>query len=322
MTSGYQMIIPGKRFRFSTFKVQKRARFIRSVILFVAVAGILGGGLYFAGRAGLSALLNRAPSPKTLISLWESKKYGDIIQETQEELKKNAMDPQALIFGGFANFYTGVSKTAMEDKIPYLDRSIQQLRRALLVKSIPLKGEVDYVLGKAYYHKGSQYYDLSAKYMLASFDNGYTGEDSHEYLGLAYSGMARYDVSVKYFLTAIERHPSDLLYLTLAQTYYQMSDFPSAEEYLQRCINRSSDTILLQKAHSLLGNIYMQRKEYLKAQEEYLKLIEYNSKSTEAHFNLGEIYFALGDSVKARAEWRNTLKVDPRHYGALKRLYK
>jgi tetratricopeptide (TPR) repeat protein len=71
-----------------------------------------------------------------------------------------------------------------------------------------------------------------------------------------------------------------------------------------------------------LGDIYFQNKECLKSEEQYLKVLDVNPMSPEAYFSLGEIYSALGDTVKARASWRRTLRIDPNHYGALKRLYK
>jgi tetratricopeptide (TPR) repeat protein len=66
----------------------------------------------------------------------------------------------------------------------------------------------------------------------------------------------------------------------------------------------------------------MERKDFLKAEEQYKEIIKLNPKSANAYFNLGEIYNQLNDMVKARSYWRETLKIDPSHYGAKLRYYR
>jgi tetratricopeptide (TPR) repeat protein len=190
-----------------------------------------------------------------------------------------------------------------------------------LYEKPPLPGEIDYVLGKAYYQKGRFYSDLSVRYMSFSLDKNFEGDDSYEYLGLAYNNIGEYDKSITYLLKASEENPSDLLYLVLAQTYYQTGDTAAAEEYLDRSINKSSDAGLTQTARALLGDIYMRRGEYLKAEAQYLKIIEQNPQNADSHFYLGEIYYNLGDPIKARASWRRAIWIDPNHFGAKTRLY-
>jgi tetratricopeptide (TPR) repeat protein len=259
---------------------------------------------------------------KTLLSLWEARDYQEIIRVTEDELQRNPMDAGCLVFNGFAHFYTGVNQTITEEKLAHIDAAIRSLRRVRLYDKPPLEGEVEYVLGKAYYQKGEYYSDLSVQYMVSSLDKNFIGLDSYEYLGLAYNTLGEYDKSITYLLKASEQAPSDLLYLVLAQTYYQTGDRAAAEEYLDRAINKSSDSALTQKARSLLGDIYMQRGEFLKAEAQYLKIIEQNPQNADAHFYLGEVYYNLGDPIKARASWRRAVRIDPNHFGARTRLYK
>jgi Tfp pilus assembly protein PilF len=68
--------------------------------------------------------------------------------------------------------------------------------------------------------------------------------------------------------------------------------------------------------------MFFDRKEYFKAEAEYLAVLARDPNSAEAHFYLGEIYAGLNDKVKARAEWRKTLLIDPSHYGAKLRYYR
>lgn len=91
---------------------------------------------------------------------------------------------------------------------------------------------MEYILGKAYYHKGRHYLDLSIKYLKRSLDHGYEAEDSYKYLGLAYSELGMYKEGVVYFLKSLDKKPDDMLYLALGQTYYKMEDDQTSEKYL------------------------------------------------------------------------------------------
>ncbi len=316
------MIYPGGRFRFMPNKSRRRKR-IAKIFLFLCVAGLLGTGVSWFVKQGFKYMPSSdSTERKKVLSLWESKNYQEIIKVTDGLLEKKPMSSYNLIFNGFAHFYTAVNQATVEEKNAHIEKAIVALRRARLHDRIPLSGEVDYVLGKAYYQKGMYYADLSAQYMLSSIERQYVGQDSYEYLGLAYSNLGNHAESLKYFLKAIESSPTDLLFLTVAQSYYQLGDKASCEEYLMRAINKSSDSRLVQKARFMLGDIYFQNKEYLKSEEQYQKILENNSQSSDAYFCLGEIYFAMGDNLKARAFWRRTLRIDPNHFGALRRLYK
>ena len=44
--------------------------------------------------------------------------------------------------------------------------------------------------------------------------------------------------------------------------------------------------------------------------------------SADAHYGLGIIYEKKGDLVKARAEWRKTLKIDSNYEDAIKKVYR
>jgi tetratricopeptide (TPR) repeat protein len=318
---GRQMIFPRNRFHFAPNKQRSRKKIIKIFLLILWLVSVLAGGLWFIQKGLKFFPSTDAAEQKTLLDLWNSKSYLEIVRYTENVLKKKPMDPYSLVFQGFAYFYAGVNQTTVEEKISFMDRTIIALRRAKLNEQLPLKGEVDYILGKAYYHKGVHFADLSAKYMLEAIDGRYIGQDSYEYLGLSYSVIGEYSESLKYFLKAIESNPTDLLFLTVAQTYYQLGDKVAAEEYLMRAVNKSTDPALTQKARFLLGDIYFQNKEYIKSEEQYVKILENNPQSPDAYFFLGEIYHALGDTVKARASWRRTLRIDPNYFGALRRLY-
>jgi tetratricopeptide (TPR) repeat protein len=315
------MRFPQNRFDFAPRKARSRFHIGKFFLVLLVLAALGGGGFWFAAAGSQTFSSLGRPLRDTLLALWQEKAYKEIIRVTEEELARNPMDADSLVFNGFAHFYTGVNQTVTEEKLAHIDAAVTSLRRVLLYSSPPLEAEVDYVLGKAYYQKGGFYSDLSVRYMGSSLDKNYAGQDSYEYLGLAYNNIGEYDKAIACLLKASEENPSDLLYLVLAQTYYQTGDKAAAEEYLDRSINKSSDVSLTQTARALLGDIYMQRGEYLKAEAQYLKIIEQNPQHADSHFYLGEIYYNLGDPIKARASWRRAVWIDPNHFGAKTRLY-
>ena len=313
------MILSHNRHGFAMRK-QRRRSSIEKFFLFLLLMGAISAGIYWLFFR--SHILIKNPSSRvSLLSLWEANDYQELIRVTEEALQLNPMDAENLVFNGFAHFYLGANLTITEEKLSHIDAAITSLRRVLLHKKPPLAGEIDYILGKAYFQKGEFYSDLSIQYMVSAVDRNYIAQDSYEHLGIAYNNIGEYEKSILYLLKANEISPSDMLYLVLAQVYYQKGDKVLAEEYLDRSINKSNDPSLIQKARSLLGDIYMQAGEYLKAEDQYLKITQYNPQNADAHFYLGEIYFELQDPVKARASWRRANRIDPNHFGARTRLY-
>ena len=257
----------------------------------------------------------------SLSTLWESQQYEQLTQMADDVLAESPLSAEALIYGGFGYFYRGVSNFSLEEQIPLFDRSIVLLRKALALDSTPFKAQIRYILGKAYYHKGKFYVDLAIRYLEEAMAMGYLGDDTFEYLGLAYSAIGSYKESADYFLNAVEQNNTDIRMLTLAQVYTNIGEDSSAEEYLIRTLNKTEDLAIEQKARFMLGGIYFDRGDYTKAEDQYNKVLEANPRSADAHYFLGEIFLAFGDNVKARDEWRKAYRIDESHYGARLRLF-
>jgi Tfp pilus assembly protein PilF len=68
--------------------------------------------------------------------------------------------------------------------------------------------------------------------------------------------------------------------------------------------------------------MYFDRQEYFKAEDQYMEILKADPNSSDAYYYLGEIYFNMNDPVKARANWRKALMIDPSHYGARLRYYR
>ena len=316
------MKYPENRFKFSSQRRQSRKGLVVAIIVIAAAAAITIPLVFIQRDRGISRIVTKEINPRERIyELWEQQSYLELIEFTEDILTKKPLDPYALVFCGFANFYTGVEKYSLEQKLPYIDSAIQCLRKAGIVRDDLYAGEIQYILGKAYYHKGKYYLDLSVRYLEEAVAADYIAPDSYEYLGLAYSELEKYDTAIDYFTKAAETNSKDLLYITLAQTHFKVGDMTKAEEYLIRTINRTKEQDLEEKSRFLLGRIYFEKKEYIKAEDQYRKILEINDKSADAHYYLGEIYDTMQDTVKARAEWRMALKIDPSHYGARLKIY-
>ena len=315
------MILPEDRLKFSGARRKNRKPFIISGLIIIAAAAAAAVIFLIVVPDNEIAEINQTEVNQTIESLWENQHYETINTRCEEILKEKPMDQKALVYNGLSYFYRGTSQYSLEEKIPLFDTALINLRRALLVSSDSITGKVKYIMGKCYFQKGKFYSDLAIKYLEESIEAGYTDDDSNEYLGLLYSRIGRFNESIEYYLKAVEVKPSDMLYLVLAQTYYQQGDKQSSEDYLAKTLAETADFSIEQKARYLLGNILIESGEYERAESEYRKILEKNEKAADAHYYLGDIYDKMGDSVKARYEWRKCLEIDSYHYGAKVKLY-
>jgi tetratricopeptide (TPR) repeat protein len=326
------MILPQSRYqtRYRPEKSRKSGRIVLALVL-LAVFSIIGIVLYVT-------LVNRNGIPDNDVSetdvqtpayeeslnpgeMWERHEYSTLIDWAKGELQKSPMAMEALVYHGFASFYHGVGQFTQEEQIPYFDEAIRSLRRVLLYEKLPLEAEVNYVLGKAYYHKGRYYSDLALEYLKRSMTLGFEGADTLEYLGLANGELGRYEKSLGYFLAAAEKRPGDILFLTIGQTYDRMEEDVEAVKYLERAIESTEDETIEKKSRFILGKIYLRQDKWGLAEDQYRIILQLDKRSADAYYYLGEIYEKQNNFVKARAEWRRALEIDPSHYGALTKLY-
>ncbi len=314
------MQLPGERFSFK--QRRKKKRISGKLILILMILAVSYPVYNLIKNDKITLPFDKKPGKnEKIVTLWENHQYAELIAYTDELLMKNSTDFNALVFNGFSNFYEGLSRFSLEERIPFIDRSVVTLRKALVFENQKLALEIYYVLGKAYYHKGHFYTDLAAKYLEKSIEGGFVGEDVYEYLGLIYSSTGQKSRSAECFEKAVEKNPSDLLYLALAQVYLELDRNDKAEEYLIRTSNKTTDKELEEKSYFLLTEIYEKRNDIIKMEDMLNKILQNNPRSADAYYKLGEIYERSGDNVKARSEWRKALRIDPEHYGARLKLF-
>lgn len=261
------------------------------------------------------------PTQVDLKELWEKGSYEEILAITGHDLLSDPLDPVKLVFAGFSSFHTGLAQVVVEEKLKYMDESIRNLRKALLLPQTPLIPQIHYILAKAYLYKGKYYSDLCIQHMNKALELGYVADDSYEYLGLAYSQIGKYSLSNENFLKALEVNQSDLLLWTLGHTNFQLQKYKESIDYLSQAIAKTQDRSLELKTRFLLAEVYTKIQDYISAEKEYNAILERNSNSADAYYYLGELYLAQGDYVKARAHWRRAIIIDPLHFNADQRFY-
>ncbi|MFP4329869.1 MAG: tetratricopeptide repeat protein [Spirochaetaceae bacterium] len=255
-----------------------------------------------------------------LYELWRAGERDALIAAADEALETRPMQPDALALRGFARFYAGMASNDTQERETLLGESIADLRRALLVDNPPMRGELHYILGKAYFHRGPFFYDLAVEELRESMDRGLRREDMFEYLAVASVDLGRSEEAVGYLQEALEVNPTAILYHTLGTTLLGMDRFDEAERALEEAVALSDDSFLLEQSRLTLGDIYRITGDLDRAEGQYRMVLEENSRSADAHFALGEVYYERGDNESARFEWREAFRIDPNHLDALQRL--
>lgn len=253
--------------------------------------------------------------------LWEEKNYDRIIELTENKLNEEPLHTVSLIYCGFSYFYKGVSQVSVERSLPMIDRSIFLLKRALMLKNVPMESRINYILGKAYLHKNYYYADLAAVHLEKSINSGFVNDDSYEYLGQSYSLLKDYDRSISCYMKSLETNRTDRLYLRLADDHFNRGDYDDSEKYLKLLIENTRDEPLKKKGLFQLANLYYDMKNYREAERVLTELIALESGNENYHFLLGEVYFFMDDIPNARSQWHKTTRINPKHIGALTRLY-
>lgn len=269
---------------------------------------------------------------RSILKYWNEAKYEEVYQASEEYLKKKPLDPLFLTMHGFASYQLSTAQISTHDTVQYLDECIWSLRKAMLTRQGAKDSRIPYVLGKAYYHKGPAHADQAVEYLEMARSLGFESKDLAEYLGLSYAALKDYRNSVIAFTRALEPYQTgeeassgtnqvpDLLLLSIARSYIGLGNTDSAKAYLIRCIESTKDSQLLIQAKLLHAKLLMDEHNHEAAETIYLQIIDIDDHNAEAHYQLGELYAAAGDPVKARAEWRKSIRIDPTYGPARERL--
>ncbi len=294
-----------------------------AAILLVAGTAVLG---YLHFTRDTEALRDGAEPPpahsrKEILDTWNAGDTEASLSMTRASLESQPLDPFYLSMNGIAAYYLSSSRTEGDERQALLDESVFSLRKALATgESLPVKAQVEYVLGKAYFQKGSPWFDLAAEFLSLAKTHGYEAKDMEHYLALSFAGQEKHAEAAAHFETAIAQLSSDVLMLSAAISYKELGDINRSAELLAKAIEISGDGIVVQRARSMLGEFAIARKDWTEARNLFQAVVEADPRSAEGWYSLGLVSEALGDPIRARSEWRKATSIDPNHIEARKKL--
>lgn len=256
---------------------------------------------------------------------WKEYDYQAVYDTSAILLEKKPFNNTILVYRGYAAFYLAVSATESQQAQSYIEESIHCLRLATMGAKKKTLGQIYYMLGKAYFYKNSissyhYYADSAVEYFSKARECGFKADDIAEYLGLSYAQLGMTMESIAAFSEALLYRESDALLLAIAEQYSKAEQNAAAKQYLFQIIQRSNDDSLVIKSRALLGNTLIKENDFDGAQKEFEAILQKNENSAEAHYGMGLVYESQGDMVKARAEWRKTLRIQVNHTGALEKI--
>ena len=282
----------------------------------IAVAISIYGIMRIAKRSNTPTV-----SQQEVVGLWLAKDYAGVAAACDATLDAAPLDSFHLVFKGLSSFYIGLAEIDGERRATMMDMTIFSIRKALIDPKAPLRPEASYVLGKAYYHKGQDYYDEAITYLKEASAAGYTAGDTWEYMALAAQGLGLTDQSIRYFDEAIAlKSDSPELKLAAALVNYSAGDQGRAERLALDALESTTDEYLAERCNFMLGDTYRKTGRFDEAIARYEAIKAKNPQSADAWYYQGLVLSDTGDPIKARAAWRKAVSIDPMHPGARQKL--
>lgn len=306
-------------------KSGKGGKIVFRVVLLLIIILLLIAAIY----SGINALNNNMKEKDMAIQiksayrkLYVEKNYLGLINKMDHELSDNPFDVEYLTYRGYSYFFLGEEENDLNRRKKFFRLSLGDLRKALAI-GIPEKNRANiyFCIGKIYYYLGRAYYNQSIKYLNLSLLDGNSRPDLLYILGLVYSNSGNYQAAVAVFERALTIEESDLVLLALGMNFHKKGDYRQAVNYLERAGKSSKEAKIIEKSLFTIAEIHFQEKEYSQALDYLNRVIEMNENNANAFFYRGEIYYLYNNVIKARAEWRKTLALDPSHIQAKTRLY-
>ena len=289
----------------------------------VAVLGLGAAGYFFIfyPHSKQSAQDTQRISRQKLLQAWNSGDKALTLELSRAGLEQLPFDSFYLSMLGIASYYVAADSPEGDERQILIDEALFSLRKTLAQpKRLPVRGQVEYVLAKIYFHKGEPWLDLSVDYFEQSIEDGYEAKDTEQFLALGYAGLGDHASAVGYFEKALNKTPSDVLKLSAAISYKELGELDKTVEYLSSSIDSAADGLLVQRARFLLGEIAMEKSDLSEADKLYRSIVETDPGSAEGWYRLGLVAEALKDPIAARAAWRKTTSIDPNHTEARKKL--
>lgn len=305
----------------STTRGGSRQSSVWIALAIVAAVAALGVVAFVLWQGGFDGFPFGISSRETgLVELWEQGDYPSVISAAEATLAENPVHGPALVFGGFARYYSAIEQVDLSERGAQIGEAIAMLRKALVLPDPPLVPEIHYVLAKSYFERGRLYYDLTIHHMGRAIELGYEGTDSLTYLGLAHEGLGDREASALAFEQAIEQSETDLLRVKAAEQYAALGEVEIAEQHLKEALALTEDSFVESEARKLLVETLIAAQQFDEAEAMLLEQREQEPQSADTLYYLGLVYERTDRIAEARSMWRQARDLDPNHTDALRRL--
>jgi tetratricopeptide (TPR) repeat protein len=316
-------------YRFSKY-LYKPKRKKKKLFIVLLICIVVGGGVFYSVFfLNAYALYSRMVE---FYRVWfndytfleknlESGNYNIVVHEGAPYLEKKPNNARILRYLGESYYYISSSLTGQE-KEESINRAILYLRKGIVLSNFDdMLTRSLYILGMSYFKRGPLYYELATDYLGRAFAAGYKDEQLYEIMGYCYYRLGVLDEAVTYLKESISVSDKDVVRLFLAHAYKDEGMYESAEKEFSLLVGRSQDNAVLEEAYSALAWIDFEEERYGQAKENLAAVLELNERSADAYYWLGNIYEKDGDMITARKEWRRALSINPKHIGAIEKLY-
>lgn len=304
----------------SSFKKRRTRKIFIPVIIIMPVLIAASIWFFFSGNFDM-AFFRGKPKKTEIFSLWEAGKYPELDELCDRVLEIDPLDEYALVFRGLSAYYQSIEEPDPLSRQELVGQSIGYLRKSLSAARPLLENQARYVLGKAYYTRGEDYWDLSLQELDRASDAGYSPDDSWEYRALAAYGSGQLERSLEYFNQALGKFSdSPELFMAAARAWADSGMNSKAESLALSAISASTDDFILEIAEFFLLELYMGSGNYEKAKEFIASILERNPESAEAWYLEGMVLLEDGDTMAARNAWRKAVSIDPMHALARQKL--
>ena len=293
---------------YGTTLLRRRALF--SIVVVFLVIIIVSASVFAVVRYKDKAIGGESSA---VLKSWNSGNYENAYVLSKKNADERPLSSFWLVMLGMSSYQLAVAQINQGDMLKYIDESISAIRKALMLGAGSMDSKARYILGKAYYRKGPAYADQAVLYLEQAVAEKFAAPDLYEHLGLAYGVLRDYRSSVTAFAKALGDNPSDLLLLAIARSYSELGENEQAKAYLIRCAETSKDVSVAVQARILLGGLYKKMGNVADAEKEYVAILDQDGRNADAYCALGDLYAESGDTVKARAEWRKAIRIDPTH---------
>ena len=301
----------------------------KKLLIFLVVLMIIGGGIYSFLFIDIQSLYIKAVNIYRLLfndyrfieGYLEDGNYNLVIHEGLPFLEKRPLNDKLLRYIGEAYYFVSDGLSGEEQK-KALFKSIQYIRKGLVLTELTtaLRNSY-YILGMAYFKLGFDYYELAAEYLRKAQENGFKNKNLYRIIGYCYYRLGIYKEAIDFLKVARKNSSDDLVRLYLALALKENEQYNSAYQELNSLISETADESIKKEALMALSWIEYDEERLDEAMSTVEKVLQIDNNNADAYYLLGNIYERKGDLISARKQWRTALKINPKHIGAIDKLY-